>query len=178
MSNKQLPEIQLYEDPEGLETYAEKVQFLQQAIYKEWASSDGWIVSYVRLLGEKGLILNLLNASELERFKSSEVCDQLMRMMTEKLSHGENPRIYEKERMITLRIPESVANILELEAHEAHVSINRLLTAKAMHFLPTEHTPTTKGKIRGRKPGYSKEENPNDLDQSPNNCADSHSLGS
>jgi predicted HicB family RNase H-like nuclease len=93
-------------------------------------------------------------AAEYQKFQKSAQYAELQEMVAALRSQeGSKGDTTEPERMITIRIPKSVHDVLTAEAKEASLSINKLCISKLLQRIEDRFVPVQQGRLRGRRPG-------------------------
>lgn len=114
-----------------------------------------WVVFYRTMLGIDGLVAELFpDPAERQRFFQTESHAELQEMIAAMRSTDQSKSdATEPERMITIRIPMTLHEVLMQEAEAAELSINRLCISKLIQPVQDRHVPEPQGRRRGRKPG-------------------------
>jgi len=117
--------------------------------------TDNWVVVYREILGVEGAVRKLFTTLEEMLFwESTPEFVEVHTMLSALRSHdtGKN-EVIEQQRMITVRLPASMHEVLKAESIEREVSINKLCITKLLMAVSPELVPQEPGKRRGRKPG-------------------------
>lgn len=120
-----------------------------------FAQTGDWVLFYRTLLGADGVVRQLFPAAE-ERgvFEGSREFAELQEMLAAMRSEdATRADATEPERMITIRLPKSLHDVLKLESEECNLSINKLCISKLLQPIESRFTPIQQGRRRGRKPG-------------------------
>jgi predicted HicB family RNase H-like nuclease len=130
---------------------AEVLRLAQDA----FAKTDKWVVFYREMLGVEGVVRRLFTTpEEMRRFEQSEEFMELQEMVaairSQDTSKGDSA---EPERMITIRLPKSLHDVLKCEADETNLSINKLCISKLLQRIDSRYVPIQQGRRRGRRPG-------------------------
>lgn len=148
------PGIQLSPINLGLpvETRGAEVLRLAQEVFPQTGS---WVVFYRLLLGADGVCRKLFpTTDELRYFEATDEFVELNEMVAALRSQDTaKGNTAEPERMITIRIPKSLHDVLKLESDEQNLSINKLCISKLLQRLRPQFVPEQKGRRRGRRPG-------------------------
>ncbi len=117
--------------------------------------TGSWVVFYRTMLGVDGVCRKLFpTADELRYFETTEQFIELNEMVAAMRSEDKaKGNTAEPERMITIRIPKSLHDVLKAESDEQNLSINKLCISKLLQRLHPKFAPIQKGKRRGRRPG-------------------------
>lgn len=133
---------------------ARGAEVLRLAI-EAFPQTDNWVIFYREILGVEGVARKLFNtAEELGVWESTPQFEEVHTMLSALRSHdtGKGDTI-ESQRMITVRLPASLHEVLKCESDEQGLSINKLCITKLLHKLDSRFVPQEPGKRRGRKPG-------------------------
>jgi len=117
--------------------------------------TDNWVIFYREILGVEGVARKLFKkVEELGVWESTPQFEEVHTMLSALRSHdtGKGDTI-ESQRMITVRLPASLHEVLKKESDEQGLSINKLCITKLLHKLDSRFVPQEPGKRRGRKPG-------------------------
>ena len=120
-----------------------------------FAQTGIWVVFFRTMMGLGGVVRTLFPSSDdLQRFYVGEAHAELQEMIAAMRSSDQSKGdATEPERMITIRIPMSLHELLTAEAASADLSVNRLCLGKLIQPLLDRHTPEPQGQRRGRRPG-------------------------
>ncbi|MEM9826273.1 MAG: toxin-antitoxin system HicB family antitoxin [Planctomycetota bacterium] len=120
-----------------------------------FVATGHWVVFLRTLLGTEGVVAHLFpNPEDRQRFNQSEAHSELQEMVAAiRSSDRTKPTCVEPARMITLRIPVTLHEILTAEAEESGLSINQIAIGKLIQPSENRHVPEPQGQRRGRKPG-------------------------
>ncbi|MCO8121970.1 hypothetical protein NHH03_09500 [Stieleria sp. TO1_6] len=120
-----------------------------------FAKTGSWVIFFREVLGVSGIVQKLFpDAEEQNRFINGPDYATLHEMLAAIRSQDQSKSdSAEPERMITIRIPRSLHELLRQESEECGLSINKLCISKLL--LPTNprFIPEQQGRRRGRKPG-------------------------
>ena len=130
---------------------AEILRIAQEA----FAKTDKWVVFYREMMGVDGVVRKLFTTTEeMRQFEQSEEFMELQEMVaavrSQDTSKGDSS---EPERMITIRLPKSLHDVLKCEADETNLSINKLCISKLLQRIDGRYVPIQQGRRRGRRPG-------------------------
>ena len=120
-----------------------------------FAVSPTWASFYREVLGCSGVARVLFpDAMSYERFEGSEQFGQLMEMLKVLRSQDlpENDPT-EPQRMVTIRMPRAMYDVLCAEANAMSISVNKLCVTRIIQRLDRSLVPQAAKKRRGRKPG-------------------------
>jgi hypothetical protein len=120
-----------------------------------FARTGNWIVFYREVLGMTGLVRRTFETeAEQTAFQETPQFAELLEMVaalrSQDLSRGDS---VEPEKMITIRLPESLHAVLADEADAMKLSINKLCISKLLQPVEGRFVPIQQGRRRGRKPG-------------------------
>ncbi|KAA1262228.1 hypothetical protein LF1_47900 [Rubripirellula obstinata] len=120
-----------------------------------FASNGNWVVFYRDMLGVKGLVHRTFDTEEkLEQFQTTPQFAELQEMVAALRSQDTSKSdAVEAEKMITIRLPESLHKVLTTEAESMNLSINKLCISKLLQPVEGRFVPVQQGRRRGRRPG-------------------------
>jgi len=98
-----------------------------------------WAIYYREILGPAGLLAKLPAADRREFVQSSDY-RQLRRWLAELMEgryHADEVRL----RMITIRVPEAIHELLKEEAHDHRTSLNQLAISKLLQPIAQDYVP-------------------------------------
>ncbi|TWT79843.1 hypothetical protein CA13_12500 [Planctomycetes bacterium CA13] len=120
-----------------------------------FAKTGSWVVFYREMLGVDGVVRKLYPESDdLRAFETSQEFLELQEMVA--AMRGQDPSkgdAAEPERMITIRLPMSLHDVLKKESEEMNLSINKLCISKLIQPIAGRFVPLQQGRRRGRRPG-------------------------
>tara|TARA_R110002049_G_scaffold285698_2_gene466802 strand:+ start:7381 stop:8103 length:723 start_codon:yes stop_codon:yes gene_type:complete len=130
---------------------AEVLRLAQDAFTK----TDNWVVFFREMMGVDGVVRKLFSTpEEMRQFECSPAFAELQEMVaairSQDTSKGDTA---EPERMITIRLPKSLHDVLKCEADETNLSINKLCISKLLQRIDGRFVPVQQGRRRGRRPG-------------------------
>lgn len=96
-----------------------------------------WITFFREVLGVDGLIRKLIpSPAEVTEFEQTPEYAQIQDMLKRlREQSAEKPTFQEQSRMITIRLPRSVHEALQDEAHRRRTSMNKLCIAKLLQLV-------------------------------------------
>lgn len=120
-----------------------------------FASNGNWVVFYRDMLGVNGVARRAFNTeAKFEQFQKTPQFAELQEMVaalrSQDTSKGD---AVEPEKMITIRLPESLHQVLTAEAESMNLSINKLCISKLLQPVESRFVPVQQGRRRGRRPG-------------------------
>jgi len=120
-----------------------------------FAQTGNWVLFYRAMLGVEGLVRQLFpDPDQRCVFEQSREFAELQEMLAAMRSEDASKAdATEPERMITIRLPKSLHDVLKLESEESNLSINKLCISKLLQPIEGRFTPIQQGRRRGRKPG-------------------------
>ncbi|MEM6470002.1 MAG: hypothetical protein AAF802_10645 [Planctomycetota bacterium] len=142
-------------------SYEERCTQVMQCAEAAFAQTGSWVIFFREILGPSGLVRELfggqsgrLEEPNLRRFIASEHYTTLNEMVAAIRSQDDSKsNAAEPERMITVRIPRSLHELLKEEAVQCNLSINKLAISKLLQPTNDRYVPEQRGKLRGRRPG-------------------------
>ena len=99
-----------------------------------------WSKFHDVILGVNGLVRSKLEKGERTLFYTAESYAEILKQLKylrERRTVGDLP----KERVITVRIPESLHESLREESHENRISMNKLCISKLVQHIDSEYIP-------------------------------------
>lgn len=120
-----------------------------------FARTGNWIVFYRDVLGVNGVVRRTFKTeAEQAAFQDTPQFAELLEMVaalrSQDVSRGDS---VEPEKMITIRLPESLHAVLTSEAESMKLSINKLCISKLIQPVEGRFVPIQQGRRRGRRPG-------------------------
>ena len=123
-----------------------KLARVQQQVQDLFATHPDWIKFYRDVIGCEGLIRRIFpNHEAMAEFDHTEIYHDIHRMMTELRKRPLPKEANEKTKVITVRIPASLHELLRTEACEHHTTMNKLCISKLVQFVDSEHVPMAFG---------------------------------
>lgn len=135
--------------------YSAKEAEVLRAAEQAFAGTGKWVVFYRTMMGTDGVVQNLFpNSQQRQQFCQSEAMAEVQEMIAAMRSADTSKSdATEPERMITIRIPMTLHEVLKKESDWAELSINQVCISKLIQPLQDRHVPEPRGRRRGRKPG-------------------------
>lgn len=122
------------------EKMGEEIQRLAESLFSQ---KPDWVSFYREILGLRGIVRrNCPTLESLAEFEQTEAYQEIQQMLTSLRRQG--PPIKddaEPTRVITVRLPKSLHEALQVEAHEHHTSMNKLCISKLLQFLDKQMAP-------------------------------------
>jgi predicted HicB family RNase H-like nuclease len=131
---------------------------IRSAAEQLYADKVDWTVFYSKVMGLRGVIRRHFPTVEaMAKFKNSDAYLDIQRMLAElrkrspakpkKLTAEDGGDIEpnEETRVITVRIPKSMHEALQIEAYEHHTSMNKLCISKLLQHIENDSEPTPFG---------------------------------
>ena len=140
---------------------SDKHEEIKYAAENLFATNPDWVKFYREVMGLHGVIRQAFpTLEEMAEFEQTETYGLVHRLVTElrqqplpkELEAGEESEEAaddeaaeeeEETRVITVRIPKSMHDVLRTEAYQYRTSMNKLCISKLLHFIDTEHVPTS-----------------------------------
>ena len=128
---------------------------IKSAAEKLHADQVDWTVFYREILSLRGVIRRHFPTKKaMEKFEQSETCREIQRMLADlrKRTNAKKPPMpqdqavanesnNEETRVITVRIPKSMHEALQIEAYEHRTSMNKLCISKLLQHIENDHVP-------------------------------------
>lgn len=124
-----------------METEKEKEVF--QKAYQLFTKKPDWVTFFREILGVSGAVRrSYTTRSEMEEFEQTETYATIQQMLT-KLREGNGPGSEDGEpnRVITVRLPKSLHDLLREEAYEHRTSMNKLCISKLLRMIDKDLVP-------------------------------------
>lgn len=120
-----------------------------------FAKTGSWVIFFREILGVGGVVHQLFpEEAERNTFIGGEQHATLQEMLAAIRSQDQSKSdAAEPERMITIRIPRSLHDLLKCESEGAGLSINKLCISKLLQPIASRFIPEQQGRRRGRRPG-------------------------
>jgi len=103
-----------------------------------------WVTFFRRILGRKGIVRESYPDAELLRkFEQTRTYLKIQQMLAKLREQGIDPEVTPAEpvRVITVRIPESLHELLRDEAGDLRTSVNKLCISKLLQLIDKELVP-------------------------------------
>ncbi len=130
-------------ETEKVLTKDERQQAVVQAAQSLFAKNPDWVSFFREILGLNGLVRRTYPTQEaLQDFERTEAYAEIQQMLTklrERETEAGAPQ--EPTRVITVRLPKSLHEMLRAEAHEHRTSMNKLCISKLLQFIDTQFVP-------------------------------------
>ena len=135
----------------------EKQTEVKQIAEKLYAQKPDWITFYRDILGMGGIVRQAFpSRPELAAFEQSRAYQEILNLLTklrqlpppEPSGQKEKPKEQQPEddgkltRVITVRLPQCMHEVLRDEAHARHTSVNKLCISKLLQWVDSQHVPT------------------------------------
>jgi predicted HicB family RNase H-like nuclease len=123
---------------------AEKAQEAFRFAMEQFGRNPDWITFFREVLGVGGIVRRMFpNPQELAVFEQGPMFAEIQQMLArlrEKSKHPED--CDEPTRVITVRLPKSLHELLRHEAHERKTSMNQLCISKLLQLIDEKLVPT------------------------------------
>lgn len=126
-----------------LAAQAQRHEEIRQAAEALYCHHPDWVTFYREVLGRNGLIRRIYPTLEsLAAFKQTDAYQEIQQMLSE-LRRKTAPPLPGEEttRVITVRIPKSLHEGLQAEAHQHQTSMNKLCISKLLQFIDHQMVP-------------------------------------
>ncbi|MEL6895565.1 MAG: hypothetical protein AAFP90_05620 [Planctomycetota bacterium] len=133
--------------------YGIKCVLVKQAAESVFSQTGYWAVFYSHVLGVNGVVAKMFpSESERRRFETSEHFDELLAMLTA-IRAADTSKIakVDKQRMLTVRVPETLHETLRHECDQLDVAMNRLAISKLLLPIDPRLVPEETHRRRGRQ---------------------------
>jgi predicted HicB family RNase H-like nuclease len=120
-----------------------------------FAKTGSWVIFFREILGIGGIVQQLFSdPDEFKQFTAGPEYATLHEMLAAIRSQDQSKSdAAEPERMITIRIPRSLHELLQEESKASGLSINKLAISKLLWPANPRFIPEQQGRRRGRRPG-------------------------
>jgi len=121
----------------------EKCEEVQRTARELYSRRPDWVTFYREILGLYGTVRRHFPSLEaMEDFERTEAFQEIQRMLRKLREQGPVPETpQEPTKVITVRLPKSMHDTLRVEAHEHHVSMNKLCISKLLQFIDNNRVP-------------------------------------
>jgi len=122
----------------------QKPQEVYQIASELFSQDPDWVTFFREVLGLNGLVRQAYPVAEqMADFERSSEYLEIQRMLAKLRERGQaKPTPQEPTKVITVRLPKSLHDALQSEAHERHTSMNKLCIAKLLQIVDEELIPT------------------------------------
>jgi len=124
-----------------METEKEREVF--QRAYQLFTKKPDWVTFFREVLGVSGIVRKAYTTRvEMEEFEQTETYSTIQQMLA-KLREGSSPSAEDGEpiRVVTVRLPKSLHDLLREEAYEHRTSMNKLCISKLLRMIDKELVP-------------------------------------
>ncbi|MEL6107377.1 MAG: hypothetical protein AAFU85_15160 [Planctomycetota bacterium] len=137
------------------QSYQERCAQSLRLAEEAFAKTGSWVIFFREILGVDGVVRRLFtDPDELARFIEGPEYGTLQEMLAAVRSQDQSKSdSAEPERMITIRIPRSLHDLLRVESEACDLSINKLCISKLLQPIESRFIPEQRGRRRGRRPG-------------------------
>lgn len=141
--------------PDLLKTYDGRCRQALLLAEEAFAKTGSWVIFFREILGVGGIVQQLFpDPAELKSFMAGADYETLHEMLAAVRSQDQSKSdAAEPERMITIRIPKSLHELLQDESKACELSINKLAISKLLWPANPRFVPEQRGRRRGRRPG-------------------------
>ncbi|KAA5543694.1 hypothetical protein FYK55_10885 [Roseiconus nitratireducens] len=149
-----LPTLELSRpDPSG--DYADRCKQALLLAEEAFAKTGSWVIFFREILGVEGVVRQLFpddqeRAEFIDGPEHATLREMLAAIRSQDQSKSDSA---EPERMITIRIPRSLHDLLREESEGCELSINKLCITKLLQPVDPRFIPEQQGRRRGRRPG-------------------------
>lgn len=121
-----------------------KYQEVLSAAQKIYQTKPDWVSFFRSVQGIDGIIRQAFpEAAALKQFEQGEEFAEIQRMLAKlrAKSNGTPPPDGESTRVITVRLPKSLHETLQAEAHEHQISMNKYCISKLLQIIDQQLVP-------------------------------------
>lgn len=127
----------------GNQLETEKERAIFQKAHRLFTEKSDWVMFFREILGVSGIVRKTYKTRvEMEEFEQTETYATIQQMLA-KLREGSSPPPVDGEpiRVVTVRLPKSVHDLLREEAYEHRTSMNKLCISKLLRMIDKELVP-------------------------------------
>lgn len=126
----------------ALATAAAEVQRVARALYQQ---DPDWVTFFREMLGVNGVVRTVFPDQELlEVFETTDEYLEIQQLVAQLRARVRTSRPDEPERVITVRLPQSLHESLMEEAHSRRTSVNKLCISKLLQVVDDELVPNAR----------------------------------
>ncbi len=136
-------------------TFDDRCQQVANYATELFGVSPTWAAFYREVMGVQGVMRRMfVDQASMERYELSSHYGQILEMLTALRSRDlpENDPT-EAQRMVTIRMPKSMYDVICAESNMLSISVNKLCISRITQRLDKAVVPKTIKKRRGRRPG-------------------------
>jgi len=140
-------------------TTAEAAQQARETAAALYSAKPDWVTFYREVLGVHGLVRRLYpTAEELAEFEKTDAYHEIQQMLAElRRTKGTQPdEDAEPTRVITVRMPKSLHEMLHEEAYTHRTSVNKLCISKLLRIIDSQCVPGRP--TPGKRPAVTQEQ--------------------
>lgn len=117
------------------------------------ATAQHWVPYYRDVIGIGGLLhARLTTPEQRAAFAAAGHYGELLELIADLRGRStQKQTAYERDQMITIRVPSSMHAVLVLESRDAGTSMQKMAITKLMEPLDMRHLPEYRGAVRGRR---------------------------
>lgn len=121
----------------SFEWLAERRREAFRVAHEIYRQRPNWVTFLREVLGEDGVVRRLFPGPEaFARFEKSGEYDQIQQMLSTLREQVEEPAVArEPTRVITVRLPKTLHELLRAEAHRKQTSMNKLCISKLLQVI-------------------------------------------
>ncbi|MGA2034585.1 MAG: hypothetical protein ABSG68_20250 [Thermoguttaceae bacterium] len=141
---------------------ADERKKIQKAVRDLFRSRPDWATFYREILGSGGIVRRLYPTMEaLREFEETEEYRKIQRILRRLRKRAVGDQTQEQMQVITIRIPQTMRDVIVAEAHEHQTSMNKLCVSKLLQYIDHEFVPDD----LSRKPKRRKKEKTKEPEQ-------------
>ncbi len=105
--------------------------------------SSNWVTFFREVLGTRGVIRQTFPTRDaLSEFERTAAYSKIQQMLNRLRARATAAGPQEPTRVITVRLPKSLHDMLRAEAYEYHTSMNKLCISKLLQFIDQDLVPS------------------------------------
>ncbi|MDI9442715.1 MAG: hypothetical protein QM844_00930 [Planctomycetota bacterium] len=127
---------------------AHKDRKIHDKAFDLFSKKPTWVAFFREVLGVGGIVRTMYPTPEaMAEFERTDTYASIQQMLTELREQPVPTSQAEPTRVITVRIPKSVHDLLRTEAFDYRTSMNKLCISKLLQFIDTQFVPDPYGSL-------------------------------
>lgn len=126
----------------AIQTDLQKNRRVYEKAYRIYRDKPAWVAFFREVLGVGGIVRAMYPShEEMAEFERTETYAAIQQMLAELRERPVSAAQAEPTRVITVRLPKSVHDLLRREAHDYQTSMNKLCISKLLQYIDTQFVP-------------------------------------